>query len=150
MNISIIGAGNIGATLARKLAAAGHTLRLANSRGPNSIQTLAEKGQPAGQPDRLAIPVAGDDPQAKAVAMTLVDATGFDAVDAGSLSDSWRQQPGTPAYCTELSCPALVTALQAADRDRTPHNRDALINEFMSAGELTHAAIVARNRAITA
>lgn len=50
------------------------------------------------------------------------------------------------AYCTELSQSALITALQAAGRDRAPHNRDVLINDFLSAGALTHAAIVARNR----
>jgi predicted dinucleotide-binding enzyme len=43
MDIGIIGAGNIGATLARKLTAAGHTVRLANSRGPETIRKLAEE-----------------------------------------------------------------------------------------------------------
>jgi predicted dinucleotide-binding enzyme len=42
MNIGILGAGNIGATLARLLAAAGHPVRLANSRGPASVATLIE------------------------------------------------------------------------------------------------------------
>ena len=60
--------------------------------------TLAERGKPKGASGRIAIPVAGDDPKAKATAMELVEATGFDAMDSGSLSDSWRQQPGTPAY----------------------------------------------------
>jgi hypothetical protein len=35
--------------------------------------------------------------------MQLVDDTGFEPIDAGVLAESWRQQPGTPAYCTELS-----------------------------------------------
>lgn len=37
------------------------------------------------------------------VAMSLVDDTGFDPYDAGTLADSWRQQPNGPAYCTELT-----------------------------------------------
>ena len=41
MRIGIIGAGNIGATLARKLAASGHEVKLANSKGPDSLRDLA-------------------------------------------------------------------------------------------------------------
>ena len=37
MKIGIIGAGNIGLLLARKLDAAGHAVKLANSRGPESL-----------------------------------------------------------------------------------------------------------------
>ena len=113
--------------------------------------TLAERGQPKGASGRIAIPVAGDDAKAKATAIQLVEATGFDALDAGSLSDSWRQQPGAPAYCTELPANELKSALQSADRSRAPGNRDALIKEFMAAGgKLTHDGTVARNRAVTA
>jgi hypothetical protein len=75
----------------------------------------------------LAIPVAGDDIKAKAVALGLVEITGFDALDAGALIDSWRQQPGTPAYCTELTGDELTPALDAADKARAPHNRDVLM-----------------------
>lgn len=194
MRIGIIGAGNIGATLARKLAASGHEVKLANSKGPDTIRdlardvgatavskeqtmqgvavivlaipfgrygdlaslfndvpadvvvidtsnyypfrdgavaeveggkpesvwvseqigrpvvkawnavlavTLAERGHPNGASRRIATPVPGDAPKAKATAMQLVEATGFDTVDAGGLRDSRCQQPGTPAYCTE-------------------------------------------------
>ncbi|HEX9448048.1 MAG TPA: NAD(P)-binding domain-containing protein [Dongiaceae bacterium] len=41
MKIGIIGAGNIGATLARKLAASGHEVKLANSKGPDTLSDLA-------------------------------------------------------------------------------------------------------------
>jgi predicted dinucleotide-binding enzyme len=113
--------------------------------------TLAEKGRPSGASGRIAIPVAGDDAKAKATAMKLVEATGFDALDSGNLGDSWRQQPGTPAYCTELTANELKSALRAADRSRAPKNRDDLIKEFMASdGKLTHDEIVARNRAGTA
>ncbi len=54
--------------------------------------------RPAGAPDRTALPIAGDDPAAKARATALLDALGYDAVDAGPLSESWRFEPGAPAY----------------------------------------------------
>lgn len=82
--------------------------------------------------------------------MELVEATGFEALDSGSLVDSWRQQPGTPAYCTELTSDQLKAALRSADKSRASGNRDALIRQFMAAGDkLTHADIVAGNRAAT-
>ncbi|MBE8592940.1 NAD(P)-binding domain-containing protein [Pseudomonas sp. MAFF 301449] len=243
MKIGIIGAGNIGATLARKLAACGHEVKLANSKDPSSIRnlaneigvnavtkedavsgvdvvvlsipfakypdlkqtlssvpaktvvidtsnyypgrdgaikevdngkpesiwvseqigrpvikawnavlaaTLADKGQPARSSERIALPVAGDDINAEAIAQDLVEDTGFIALAAGTLEDSWRQQPGTPAYCTELTLPELKVALQAADKARAPQNRDALIARFMAPGsQFTHAQIVATNRAMT-
>lgn len=244
MKIGIIGAGNIGATLARKLVDAGHDVKIANSKGPDTLAdiakdtgaeavtkedavknvdtvilsipflsyqtltsllsgvpsdvividtsnyypfrdgvldgldngtpesvwvgeqigrpvvkawnavlaaTLAERGKPKGAEGRIALPVAGDDAHGKAVAMELVEATGFDALDAGSLADSWRQQPGTPAYCTELAIDELKPALLAADRQRAPVNRETLIKGFMeNYGKLSHDDTVAMNRAGTA
>ena len=88
--------------------------------------TLAERGQPNGASGRIAIPVAGDDPKAKATTMKLVEAIGFDALDSGGLSDSWRQQPGTPAYCTELTTNELKSALRSADRSRRARQRHCL------------------------
>lgn len=113
--------------------------------------TLATKGQSNGTAGRIAVPVAGDDPLAKTIARELVNATGFDAVDSGGLRDSWRQQPGTPASCTERTMSQLVVALQSADKTRAPEIRDSLIRQFTEAGdELTHNDVVARNRAGTA
>ncbi|AYG64652.1 MULTISPECIES: NAD(P)-binding domain-containing protein [unclassified Rhizobium] len=243
MKIGIIGAGNVGATLARRLAAGGHEIKLANSKGPDTIRelardvgaaavskeeavqdvevvvlsipfgnypelgklfsdvgtdvividtsnyypfrdgaiakvdagmpesvwvseqigravvkawnaalaaTLADKGLPEGTDGRIAIPVAGDDPKAKAIAVKLIEATGFDAVDSGGLAESWRQQPGTPAYCTELATTELTAALRSADRSSAANNRDTLIEQFMTAGaSLTHDETVALNRAGT-
>lgn len=114
-------------------------------------ETLVSKGRPAGAPSRLATPVAGDDAKAKATALSLVEVTGFDALDAGSLIDSWRQQPGTPAYCTELSVGELKPALDGTDKARAAQNRDALMKLFMSPeAPLTHEQVVAQNRATTA
>lgn len=90
-------------------------------------RSLAIKGRASGDLDRVALPVAGDDAAAKKVVMQLVEDTGFDAVDAGSLADSWRMQPGTPAYCTDLDATALQGALARADKTRMDRDRPAQI-----------------------
>lgn len=244
MKIGIIGAGNIGSTLARKLAACGHDVKLANSKDPQSIQaladelgaravtkegavadvdvvilsipfakypdlrdtlskacestvvidtsnyypvrdgaikeiddgkaesvwiseqigrpvvkawnavlaaTLVEQGKPAGSSSRIALPVAGDNVIAVAIAQRLVEDTGFDALATGGLEGSWRQQPGTPAYCTELTLPELTSAVNAADKARMTQNRNALFDRFTASwGQLTREQMVASNRAMTA
>lgn len=220
MKIGILGAGSIGATLASRLSEAGHKIKVANSRGPESInpdivaagaraveapdvvtdidvliisiplirvpeikplittlpaetvivdtsnyyprrdggvqaleagqveslwvteqlgrpvakawnaipaESFAKNGKPAGDPDRIAIPVAADRDRDKQVAMALVEETGFDAVDAGSLADSWRQQPGSPSYCTNLTRQEIPNALAAAEKARLPQRRDLVI-----------------------
>ncbi|GMA38099.1 NADPH-dependent F420 reductase [Mobilicoccus caccae] len=88
--------------------------------------TLAAAG--SGDAGRIAIPVAGDDERASAVARQLVEETGLDAVDAGSLSESWRQQPGSPVYCTSLTAEQIPSALAAAQKDRLPRRRDLAID----------------------
>ena len=217
MKIGILGVGHIGKTLARKLSAAGRDLKVANSRGPETIDadvlatgaravttaqavqdvdvvilsiplnrlpgiapliaklpaetvvmdtsnyypqrdgtidaieagqveslwvaeqlgrpiakawnsiyadSFAKKGTPAGSPDRIALPVAADRERDRKVAMALVEDTGFDAFDAGTLAESWRQQPGAPCYCTDLTRRELPAALAAAERARLPKRRD--------------------------
>ena len=59
---------------------------------------LASLARPSGSADRSALPIAGDDAAAKKAVTEYLDSIGYDAVDYGSLADSWRQQPGTPAY----------------------------------------------------
>lgn len=86
--------------------------------------SLARKGKPAGSLDRIAIPVAGDSERARKVGMALVEDTGFDGFDAGPLAESWRQQPGTPCYCTDLTREEMGPALAAADAARSPKRRD--------------------------
>jgi len=86
---------------------------------------LMELGKPAGAPGRIALPVAGDDPKAKARVLQLVEELGFDAVDAGGLDDSWRQQPGTPVYATDLDAGGVRQALSEASPERKPEWRAA-------------------------
>jgi predicted dinucleotide-binding enzyme len=79
-------------------------------------QHLMEGGRPAGQPGRVALPVATDDPDAKRIVLGLVDELGFDAVDAGGLDDSWRQEPETPVTGTDRDVSGVREALAAAKR----------------------------------
>jgi predicted dinucleotide-binding enzyme len=208
MKIGIIGSGMIGGTLTRRLAALGHDVTVANSRGPQSLADLAaETGATAGtvdeavdgvdvvvlavplrvvpdlpldrlggvilvdtdnyypqrdgvlddiqqkkvtssrwtasfapgarvvkvfntinfrklddgslpphDPNRIALPVAGDDEAAKETVFALVDALGFDPVDAGTLDDSWRQEPGTAVYGADSGAVAIRSALAAQTR----------------------------------
>ena len=62
--------------------------------------------------------MAGDDLESKRAVLSLVDALGFDAVDAGTLAESWRQQPGTPVYGTDLDAAGVGEALAAAAPER--------------------------------
>jgi hypothetical protein len=86
--------------------------------------SFAKKGKPAGAAGRIAIPVAADRDRDREVAMALVEDTGLDAVDAGTLAESWRQQPGAPAYCTDLAKEEMKPALAAAEKERLPKRRD--------------------------
>jgi 8-hydroxy-5-deazaflavin:NADPH oxidoreductase len=215
MKIGIIGAGNIGGTLARRLAALGHEVSIANSRGPASLAAFAketgaravsveqaarsgdvviisipekniarlpanlfdgvpddvvvvdtgnyypqqrdgrieaiengstesrwvaerigrpvvkafnniyanhlrDRGRPKGAKDRIALPVAGDDKRAKDTIIGLLDQLGFDGVDAGTLDESWKQEPGTPVYGTDFDAAGVKRALSEAKQERTP------------------------------
>ncbi|MGN6409788.1 MAG: NADPH-dependent F420 reductase [Curtobacterium sp.] len=79
---------------------------------------LTGHASPAGTPDRRALVVAGDDPEAKRVVSDLIDQFGFDVVDAGPLAEGWRIQRDTPGYVVRLTAPELREALAAAKRYR--------------------------------
>ena len=87
--------------------------------------SLRDKALPAKSPGRIAIPVAGDDATAKSKAMALIEEIGFDAVDAGSIAESWRQEPGTPCYAADLDAAGLKEALAAAKHEARPDCRAA-------------------------
>ncbi|MBJ6144399.1 NADPH-dependent F420 reductase [Hymenobacter sp. BT559] len=215
MKIGIIGAGHIGSALAVRLVSLGHSVRIANSRGPETLGDVAQKtgatpataqeaahfgdivvvtiplinvpdlpkdlfegvaadvpvidtsnyypllrdghlaelehgdltesewvqqhlgrpvvkvfnnifadhleksGKPAGTPGRIGLPVAGDDAAAKQKVMALVEELGFDALDGGSLHESWRQQPGSPVYCNDLPAAEVQQHLASLGSTRT-------------------------------
>jgi 8-hydroxy-5-deazaflavin:NADPH oxidoreductase len=84
---------------------------------------LYKLGKPSGSPGRIALPVAGSEPAAKAIVLRLVDELGFDGVDAGRLDESWRQQPDTPVYATDLDADGVQRALAKASKERKPEWR---------------------------
>ena len=88
-----------------------------------NYKKLLELGRPAGTPGRLALPVASDDARSKQVVLQLVNELGFDGVDDGGLDNSWRQQPGTPAYDKELDSASVRYALAEASKERAPQWR---------------------------
>jgi len=228
-NIGIIGAGQIGSTLARKFSALGHKVKIANSRGPETLTELAKElnvqavtinevikdvdvviiaipqkriedlpvtlfadspeqliivdtgnyypgrdgrmedleaglaesqwvsnhlqrpvlkafnsigvgslsdnGKPSHDPERIALPVSGDSDQDKAVLINLIDQLGFDGVDGGTLAESWRQQPGSPVYCTDHPKQELIRLLQLTERSRLAEMRDKGLEMIMQAKE---------------
>jgi predicted dinucleotide-binding enzyme len=113
--------------------------------------TFKHKGKAAGEEGRIAISVAGDNEEHKKVAAQLVDQTGFETVDGGSLAESWRQEPGTPAYCTELNATELKQALADAERGKAPAVRDSIMAKLASFTTFpSHDEIVALNRSSAA
>ena len=62
------------------------------------LAALARPQAAAGSDERTALPIAGDDADAKQAAADLLDTLGYDALDAGPLAEGWRFQPDTPAY----------------------------------------------------
>jgi predicted dinucleotide-binding enzyme len=79
-------------------------------------QQLLDRPTAPGTDGRRALPVTGDDERAKRVVLELVDQLGFDAVDIGGLDESWRYEPGTPAYGPDVDAAQLVALLNQAER----------------------------------
>jgi predicted dinucleotide-binding enzyme len=112
--------------------------------------SLASLGQPAGAAGRTVIPVAGDDPAAKSVVLELASQLGFDGLDAGPLAESWRQQPGTPVYTTDLPLAAARHALADATPEQTAgwrsrHPQHRKLNTVMHPSSRTGVRFVLAN-----
>ena len=92
----------------------------------NSIgsKSLAGAGRLHGSRDRVALPISGDNPKAKETVAQLIDRIGFDSVDAGTIAESWRQQPGSPVYCINPTKEELQQLLKNVDRSSLVTNRE--------------------------
>jgi predicted dinucleotide-binding enzyme len=116
-----------------------------------TTQSFDAKATAPGDAGRVAIPVAADRDADRRVAMSLVEETGFDAVDAGVLAESWRQQPGAPVYCTDRVREDMLQWLARAERQSVPQRRDlamATIGDYVrDGGTVDGPFIVAINRA---
>ena len=223
MNIGIIGSGEMGSCLATKFAKLGHSVAIANSRGPASIKQLAEEigakavrveeatkdkdvvivsipqrnisdlpkglfqglakdvvvidtgnyyptlrdgeifalnqtgidslwvqeqlgvpvvkvfnsilatsindlGRPKGESGRITMAVSGDDAEGKEIVVKLVNELGFDAFDVGSISQSWKQQPGSTIYCRDISFEEIKKRVDVMGSD-WPAMHDVIINK---------------------
>lgn len=95
---------------------------------------LATQGRPTGTPGRRALPIAGDDSDAKTVVTMLIVALGFDVVDTGPLAEGWRFQRDTAAYVVPADRDDLTARLARATRYRdTTHEEAARIAADMRA-----------------
>jgi len=81
-----------------------------------SAAQVPADGKPAGTPDRRALALAGDDPTARKTVAGIYDRLGFDAVDAGPLSESWRFGRGQPAFIIRQTANQLRANLERARR----------------------------------
>ena len=93
-----------------------HPIRVPSDKLP-AVLRLA---RPAGAPDRKAMVVSSDFPDAVEVVTRLYDDLGFDAVDSSPLSESWRSAPGTPMWRHHVdgqSREELIHNLQRAERN---------------------------------
>lgn len=87
-------------------------------------RSLVHDGLPSGNPARIALPVTGDDATSKKTVQSLINESGFDSLDCGYLQDSWRQQPGSPVYCTDLTLAQLKKSIVKAKRELLPEKRE--------------------------
>jgi 8-hydroxy-5-deazaflavin:NADPH oxidoreductase len=94
-------------------------------------RSLLNSGLTKGTASRLALPISGDDKQSKDLVSTLVDNSGFDSFDYGSLQDSWRQQPGSPVYCTDLTLSQLKKSIKNARKELLPERREVGLKFIM-------------------
>jgi predicted dinucleotide-binding enzyme len=78
----------------RHLAGAKVVKALHNQDAPH----LLINARPGANEARATLPVSGNDPEAKGIVTTFLEKIGYDAIDAGSLADSWRVEPGSPIY----------------------------------------------------
>jgi predicted dinucleotide-binding enzyme len=77
---------------------------------------ITTDGKPAGAPDRRALATAGDDAEAVAFATRFYDEAGFDTVNVGPLSESWRVERDRPAYVVRQNAEELTANLAIANR----------------------------------
>jgi predicted dinucleotide-binding enzyme len=111
-------------------------------------KALAEAGRPAGSRDRVALPISGDNPKAKEIVAQLIDRFGFDSVDAGAIAESWRQQPGSPVYCTNPTKEELQLLLKKVDRSSLATNREKALKAYLAVVDADYQTQVNAHRSV--
>lgn len=81
----------------------------------NSIlaESIKDYDRPHDKKSRIAIAVSGDRPKAKGVVFQLVEDLGFDPFNIGTITQSWKQQPGSPIYCRDITLEELKKKAEA-------------------------------------
>jgi 8-hydroxy-5-deazaflavin:NADPH oxidoreductase len=95
-------------------------------------RSLVNSGLANGAALRLALPIAGDDNRSKDLVSMLIEDSGFDSFDYGSLQDSWKQQPGSPVYCTDLSLNQLKSSIEKSRKELLPQRRELGLKFILS------------------
>lgn len=94
--------------------------------------SFIRNGLPPGSGPRIALPVSGDDPGSKKVVAKLLDSVGYDAVDVGSIAQSWSQEPGAPLYCTDLTKEEILYWYPKTMRHLLPGRREQLVHLYFT------------------
>ena len=113
-----------------------------------SSKALMAAGRRAGSRDRVALPISGNNPKAKEVVAQLIDRIGFDSVDAGTITESWRQQPGSPVYCTNPTKEELHLWLKNVDRSSLAINREKGLKAYYPTRGADYQAQVEAHRSV--
>jgi hypothetical protein len=71
--------------------------------------------RPAGMANRSYLPIAGDSATAKAAVTEFIDSIGYSVVDAGPLTNSWRQETSTPVWGTPYGPPSNENGLPVGE-----------------------------------
>jgi predicted dinucleotide-binding enzyme len=90
------------------------------------VDHLATLNRPAGDAERSALAIAGDDAGAKNTVAQFLDAIGYDTHDVGALSEGWRFQRDTSAYVTPYAVPGTTYPNWSARPASADILRDAL------------------------
>jgi 8-hydroxy-5-deazaflavin:NADPH oxidoreductase len=106
------GSSTVAGLLQRRLPAS-HVVKAFNMISAAEVPT---DGTPKGTPNRRALALAGDDAEAKKTVADIYERFGFDAVDAGPLSESWRFGRGQPAFVVRQNEEELRANLERARR----------------------------------
>jgi len=111
-------------------------------------KALAEAGRPAGSRDRVALPISGDNSKTKEIVAQLLDQIGFDSVDAGTIAESWRQQPGSPVYCTNPTKEELQVWLKKVNRSSLTADRERGLKAYLAVGDEDYQTQVRAHRSV--
>ena len=111
-------------------------------------KALMAAGRPAGSKDRAALPISGDNTVAKEVVAQLIDQIGFDSVDAGTIAESWRQQPGSPVYCTNPTKEELQLWLTKVDRSSLATNREKGLKAYCPTKDADYQSQIEAHRSV--